>query len=133
MSYYFVNNRYPVSDPNMDLNFNNDILYQNILGDEAMIDPHPYDNADEEPKRARKPDGQDIRAKAPGYNISLCFILIVILVIIIFYMIHQNKKRIRLEGQTVQIPPYGYSQYGGGIGVNGAPHLVMLGPGKMFD
>ena len=41
MSYHFVNNRYPVSDPNTDLNFNNDILYHHIVGDDSIIDLTP--------------------------------------------------------------------------------------------
>ncbi len=125
MSYYFVNNRYPVSDPNMDLNFNNDILYQNILGDEAMVAPQKYANADEVPKRSRRPDNRDIRAKAPGYNIALCFIMIVILVVIMFYMIHQNKQRVTFDNRTIRIPQT--SAYGG------APQYVVLGPGEIYE
>lgn len=116
MSYYFVNNKYPVSDPNIDLNFNNDILYNHIVGDDAIVDPKPYDNADQSPRRGRKPDRGDITPKEPTYNILLSFILIVILVAIVFYMTRNSSKS---TSKTANM-----SQSGGRFN----PHLVMLGP-----
>lgn len=87
MSYYFVNQRFPVSDPNLDLNFNNDILYQHILGDEAMVQKDfPYENADQVPKRARRPTRSDIQTSPPSYNVSLLFIVIVIMILLFYYM-----------------------------------------------
>ena len=94
MSFYFVNNKYPISDPNTDLNFNNDILYQDIVGDVAVVDPRPYENGDQTPRRSRRPDRTDIRQKPPTYNILLAFILIAILVVIVFYLT-RNKTEVQ--------------------------------------
>jgi hypothetical protein len=111
MSYYFVNNKYPVSDPNIDLNFNNDILYHHIVGDDAVIDPKPYDNADQKPRRSRNPDRSDIRQDPPTYNILLSFILIAILVVITFYLTQSKAETMK-------------PSIGGGIA---ARHLIMPG------
>jgi hypothetical protein len=92
MSYYFVNNKYPISDPNTDLNFNNDILYQHILGDEGRVGPKPYNNANQIPRRARKPSKDDILIRPPSHNIYLLFILGVIVTIMIFYMTRPTKQ-----------------------------------------
>jgi len=92
MSYHFVNNRYPVSDPNNDLNFNNDILYHHIVGDDSIIDPKPYDNAEQTPRRSRKPDRNDIRQQPPTYNILLSFILMVILAVMVFYLTRAKEE-----------------------------------------
>ncbi len=119
MSYYFVNDKYPISDPNIDLNFNNDILYQHMLGDEAVVDPRDYKNGDQQPRRSRKPTSSDIRQKAPSYNIFLSFILIVILALIVFYMTRPSPSR-RDNRVRIQL---------GGIDKNLTSDLVMLGPG----
>jgi hypothetical protein len=111
MSYYFVNNKYPVSDPNTDLNFNNDILYNHIVGDDSVIDPKPYDNAEQKPRKSRRPSTSDIKQKPPSYNIFLSFILMVILALIVFYMI-------RTKAGQPELQTGGYYN----------PHLVMMGP-----
>lgn len=90
MSYSFVNNRNPISDPNTDLNFNNDVLYQYILGDEAMVNPKPYSNADQTP-RSTKPKSQTVRPTGPSYNIFLLFILFAIIVVLGIYMINDER------------------------------------------
>jgi hypothetical protein len=117
MSYYFVNNKYPLSDPNIDLNFNNDILYNHIVGDDAVIAPTPYKNAGIQPSRSRKANKGDITPKSPSYNIFLCFILFTILVVLTFYLNHSSKSskpnRIRLTQNTNRFL---------------TPNLVMLGP-----
>lgn len=115
MSYYFVNNKYPISDPNIDLNFNNDILYQKILGDESIVDPRPYDNGDQQPRRSRRPNRSDIRDKPPTYNILLSFILITILIVITFYLIHSKT-----ETPKSQIGGYEYDR-----DIHYARHLIM--------
>lgn len=115
MSYYFVNNKYPISDPNIDLNFNNDILYSHIVGDDAVIAPQPYKNAEVSPKRSRRPDRGDITPRAPSYNIFLCFILFTILAILTFYLTREPKsfqQRIRLTQSSNKFL---------------TPNLVMLG------
>lgn len=114
MSYYFVNNKYPVSDPNTDLNFNNDILYQDLVGDVGMIAPKSYDNGDQTPRRSRRPDRTDIRQQPPTYNILLSFILIVILVVITFYLTRTKSPSNAYDAQT-----------GGGIKEVAGRHLIM--------
>ena len=116
MSYYFVNNKYPVSDPNIDLNFNNDILYNHVVGDDAVIAPKPYKNAEVSPRRSRRPNRGDITPRKPSYNIFLCFILFTILVVLTFYLNREPKsapQRIRLTQNTNKFM---------------VPNLVMLGP-----
>ena len=90
MSYSFVNNRNPLSDPNTDLNFNNDVLYQYILGDEATVNPKPYSNADQTP-RSTKPKPRSVWSSGPSYNIFLLFILFAIIVVLGLYMINDER------------------------------------------
>jgi hypothetical protein len=99
MSLNFIVDRFPVSDPNTDLNFDNDILYSKIVGDVSMINPAPYDNADQTPKRKRDISSSDIDLsnREPSYNIFLFFIMIIILIILVYYLIesssHHEKGR----------------------------------------
>lgn len=91
MSYSFVNNRYPISDPNTDLNFNNDILYQYLLGDEGTVNPKPYSNADQKPRLA-KPKPRSVRYDFPSYNVFLLFILFSIVIVLGLYMVNSDSK-----------------------------------------
>ena len=82
MSYYFINNRYPISDPNTDLNFNNDILYQHIVGDESRVAPTPYDNGGQVPRITREPDRKDIRLPDPTFNIMIIIAIVLLITLI---------------------------------------------------
>lgn len=90
MTYYFVEQKFPLSDPNMDLDFTNDILYQHIIGDESIIDPDPYDNGNIVPNRRRQPRPSDISnetvdSRNYGRNVVILFIILMIMLFMIFY------------------------------------------------
>lgn len=86
--YYFIENRYPQNDPNIDLNFDNDILYSDVLDDEV----DRYDSKDKNDKiiSPKKPTTKkDIRKPKPSnktnYSIYFYFILAVITLMLIWY------------------------------------------------
>lgn len=116
MPYVFVDERYPVSDPNIDLNFNNDILYSNIVGDVSLIAPLPYDNNNQIPRKSRPPTSSDIIEREPSYNIFMCFIMIVILVLIIMYTINDPEHR---SHHYADVPATDMSAMYGRLGYSG--------------
>jgi hypothetical protein len=87
--YYFIETRYPEQDPNIDLNFENDILYGALLNDE--LDKYNTPNAilpeippyKSEPKHSIKKDDENVTS----FNrIYIVFILIVILLVLLWYI-----------------------------------------------
>lgn len=90
MTFYFVEQKFPLSDPNMDLDFTNDILYQHIIGDESIISPDNYDNGDIVPNRRRQARPSDISSSTIdgrnyGRNIVILFIIFMIMLLLIYY------------------------------------------------
>lgn len=90
MSYYFVENKYPISDPNLDLNFANDILYNDLYGKYSNDQKHtPKINPPHAPKKNKK------------YNYIYLFFIILIILLIFFWCIYNNyKKNISYDGYT---------------------------------
>jgi hypothetical protein len=106
MSFYFVEDRHPTSDPNMDLDFTNDILYQHIIGDESIIDPSPYDNGNIVPNNRRKPRPSDrtIDDRMYGNTIVILLLIIMILLFVGYYYIGNTKTS---NGYIIPIQTYG--------------------------
>jgi hypothetical protein len=107
MPYYFVENRYPQNDVNIDLNFGNDILYGEIAGDELDKYRIPNKNGTPDnnvvPFKRGKPRKQKIKNEnKPSTFMSLLFIIIVIFVVLAWYIYSrkENKKKI------IEINPY---------------------------
>ena len=96
MPYQYVENRYPTSDPNTDLNFNNDILYENLVRDQARIDEATPRNANVIPSRSREKRVSKIE-KTKDYSnmIYVLFIFVVILVIVLWYVYNNSDKQIK--------------------------------------
>jgi hypothetical protein len=89
MSYRFVEHKYPDSDPNIDLNFNNDILYSDISGDKYIDYVNQYKNSDVIPTaRAKK---QQVK-KQNTDTVYVVFLLIVIALIILWYYYGQSPS-----------------------------------------
>jgi len=89
MSYYFIEDKYPDHDPNIDLNFENDILYGALRGDE--IDKYNTGNAiipDIQPSANQDKHNIRTKKKSVGSNtrIYVVFIFFVILVLLLWYM-----------------------------------------------
>jgi hypothetical protein len=83
MSYRFVEHKYPSTEPNIDLNFNNDIIYSDILDDQYENYKGKYENANVVPtNRERK----NHSAKNKSSNtIYIIFLFIVIILVTLRY------------------------------------------------
>jgi hypothetical protein len=87
-TYYFIENRYPQNDPNIDLNFDNDILYSDIIDDE--VDRYDSNAKNDKTILPIKPTGKkDIRKQKrtnkTNYSIYFYFILAIITLMLIWY------------------------------------------------
>lgn len=91
MSYYFVENRYPDQDSNIDLNFDNDILYGSLTDND--LDKHnvAYVMGGVVPNNRKKQDLSKKKKSDPSNSIYLCFIFTIILIMIIWY-VYNNKN-----------------------------------------
>lgn len=112
--YYYIENRDPLQDPNVDLNFNNDILYSGLLGDDVDASDVPIRVFDVEPSKSTKKHNikKDTDRQRHNYNICLYFILIVIGLLFVWYL-YSGKKN---EGKNI-IDSYAND-----------PDLIMLSP-----
>lgn len=92
--YNFVEYRYPEDDPNIDLNFENDILYSAVKDDDLdkyntinAILPEIPPSKNEIKKSIKKEE------ESNSNKIYIIFILLVIILIIIWYMYSQNSVK----------------------------------------
>lgn len=95
MSYYFIENMYPEQDPNIDLNFDNDILYGAILNDELdkydtkyAITPDVIPNKNTKKhtiRQAKKEDKSNTR-------LYIIFIIIIIALVLLWYVYGGKEK-----------------------------------------
>jgi hypothetical protein len=122
MSYNFIENKYPYDDPNINLNFDDDITYQYLNGDYDIDVTHNVASTvtpNVPPRKAREKQ-QDIDYKKDrndsSYVIYTMFILVAILIVILWY-IYQNSQPIEnitdissVEPQLVMISP-GFNRY----------------------
>jgi hypothetical protein len=86
MSYYFIENKYPIQDPNIDLNFNNDILYSDLTGDSLdkynnpdVVNPYVLPSKSQTKSSLKKPPVKK------EYNIYLIFVMVVIFLLLLWY------------------------------------------------
>lgn len=93
MSYYFIENRFPERDPNIDLNFGNDILYSDLTGDQL----DKYDTSDNvssnvKPfKNTQKTSLRNNKQQQKSNNtLYVLFLLAVIFLVIIWYIYGMN-------------------------------------------
>jgi hypothetical protein len=85
-SFYFLEERYPQNDPNTDLNFENDILYSDILDDD--IDKYSTPNVPTvtPDKPTEKKNIKIEKSKSQSnYSIFLYFILAIIALMLLWY------------------------------------------------
>lgn len=91
-TYYFIENKFPGQDPNTDLNFDNDILYSDIVDDDVDKYSTPYKP---EILPAKPTEKRDITTSKPNkgtnYNIYLYFILAIIALMLLWYF-YKDKK-----------------------------------------
>ena len=122
MSYNFIENKYPHDDPNINLNFDDDISYQYLNGDYDIDVTHNVASTvtpNVPPRKAREKQ-QDTDYKKDRndstYVIYTMFILVAILIVVLWY-IYQNSQPIEnitdissVEPQLVMISP-GFNRY----------------------
>lgn len=122
MSYYFIENKNPLSDPNTDLNFNNDILYDYVLDEDVRYSgTPPYENSNIQPKissdkseNKNKELIDNIKERESSSNmIYILFIFLTILLMILWY-VYGNRST---KPEVSVIDAY-----------NSDPELVMLSP-----
>ncbi len=117
-AYYFINNNEPTGDPNIDLNFDNDLLYSDIIADDydkyreaRVIDESivPYEPAKNQPlsKRSSSSNQQN------GTNIYVIFIIIIIVLIFLWYIYGKSSDNLSRSVDTMSYT---------------SPDLVMLSP-----
>jgi hypothetical protein len=96
MSYYFIENRYPSRDPNIDLDFENDILYSALMGDELDKHAIPYVNTENVvplKKNKKKIKIQNNKKYDNSKNIYLLFIFLAIFLILIWHYYGKNTQK----------------------------------------
>lgn len=93
-AYYFIENKNPTSDPNIDLNFDNDLLYSDIIADDfdKYREAHVIDEdiAPLESVRRQSYQKQEIKQNNP--NIYVIFIIIIIVSIFLWYMYGKSNN-----------------------------------------
>lgn len=92
MPYRFVENSYPNSDPNLDLDFGNNILYKELVDDD--IDSHniKYENRNVKSLKDNKNRKVIKRRQKNTHNIYILFILVIIM-LLIFWYVGRTKTR----------------------------------------
>lgn len=98
MSYRFIENRYPTSDPNLDLNFGNDILYKEMTDDDYVTHNTRYQNKHIKPLINNKNGKLLNDRKKYTYNIYILFIVIVILLLVFWYV---NRKNVNIKKNII--------------------------------
>jgi hypothetical protein len=94
MSYYYVENRYPTSDPNTDLNFNNDILYSRLFDDDLDKNNIPYNNDGIVPIQSKNSYQSSDNSETDNTN-GLYILFILIIVISVAYCYKKNKLTLK--------------------------------------
>jgi hypothetical protein len=95
MKYYFIENTTPISDPNINLNFNDDILYKNIIGDNQYIDQQSERNGSVNPLPAKP---KSVQKKVQPFNwVPIIFILLAIFTIMLWYVYRETDSHQQLK------------------------------------
>lgn len=99
MPYQFVEHRYPASDPNIDLDFTDDLIYADITGDKTKEYVSAYQNSNVIPNKQGKKT--PLKKTQNPFNIYVVFLLLVIALIILWYYYghntHVNDKKTYIE------------------------------------
>lgn len=116
MSYYFIENKYPDSDTNIDLNFDNDILYTEVVDKDLDKNNVRYENGNVKALKNKKKSVQNVKetdTSESSDSVYLLFIIIVIMIIVLWYVYSRRNK----TQKTELIDTYANS-----------PDLVLLSP-----
>ena len=104
MSFHYIENVNPTQDPNTDLNFNNDILYENLVRYYARSPETKPKNGDVVPEKGKVKERKQKEDNTDSSNlIYILFIFIVILAVILWYVYNNSNKN---EGTKSQIDLY---------------------------
>jgi hypothetical protein len=112
MGYNFIETKYPVRDPNIDINFNNDILYKALDGDDTV---DKYNIKHESPNKNTNYVKQ---SRHSDYSIYIYFIIVVIFLVLIWYY-YGSSKNIKQKNIIDTYPDQ--------------PELTMLSPDMGMD
>jgi hypothetical protein len=115
--YYFIENKSPTTDTNIDLNFENDILYNGITDDDLSRFDIPYVASNnvrplKKGKKSKQSTANNKKTNSSNY-IYILFIAVVIFVILFWY-IYANRS---IDQNIPIINTYA-----------SAPELTMLSP-----
>ena len=95
-AYYFIENKNPINDPNIDLNFDNDLLYSDIIADDydKYREAHVINESISPRDPAKKQPIQKLKnqQKPLNYNIYVIFIIVVILFVFVWYTYGGSSK-----------------------------------------
>lgn len=97
-AYYFIENKNPTSDPNLDLNFDNDLLFSDIIADDydKYKEAHVINESISPRVPAKRPPSQKqqqkLLSKRTNTNIYVVFIIIVIIAIFLWYIYGGKPK-----------------------------------------
>ena len=100
MSYRYVEHKYPNSDPNIDLNFNNDILYSNLTSDKYVDYIRENRNNDVKPSPSSKK--KPIVKKQSSYMTYAIFFIIIIGLLVLWYY---NKQSTQTKTSAIDTYP----------------------------
>ena len=87
MAYRYVEHKYPNSDPNIDLNFNNDLLYSDISENKYADYVKQYRNKDVIPSKSSKK--KVLQKKQSPYTTYFVFFIMILGLAVLWYY---NKK-----------------------------------------
>ena len=115
--YYFIENKYPANDPKTDLDFESDVTYGQIIGDELDKYQTPYviDPATKPLKKVPRRKKQPTKSN----NSWVQFIVFVIVLVVAHYLYNRKSRPVvgapRITADLVVSSPY----YGGA-----AAHMI---------
>lgn len=101
MTYKFNEIKYPTRDQNIDLHFDNDVIYSDLTGD--TLDKYNTNDVvvpSVKPIKTNEPTNLRKQTKKNNYGIYLMFIFFVILIISVWYiygMVNRKKVKERID------------------------------------
>ena len=95
MPYYYIEHMYPEQDPNIDLNFDNDILYKSLLRDNINASSMKYKNtSDVNPSKKHNSLRQtnDNDNNKSNTTLYIFYIVVIIMLVLFWYMYRRTGK-----------------------------------------
>ena len=94
MSYQYIEKKYPLQDPNIDLNFDNDILYGSLLNDELDKYNTKYTTTSDiiPKKNILNKSIKENRKEKSTIKIYFIFITIIIIFVLFWYIYGRNNE-----------------------------------------